>query len=444
MMCPLSKLSTSPRVQHSGAPVKLSTSPVSLHPMAARACGAWLMLSALRSLSMADEPQLDRGARSLFLNGEVEQARSRRAVWERRAPSMLEAALNKQAGTDGDRANVNRFLRETDAALPVRNSRWDLLGPVGPTCTALDTFGNKPSKRSIADDEGKKACGLRRERDCTVMAIGSNGQWGFEEDLVARTNCTIHVFDCTSDKGQSTDVTLPYRLRGRVHLHSVCIGNMPLPSRSKFLTVPRNADGTPGPWSNRRWVNASFGQNDFGSYRQLLSVAGLRKPPTLLKMDAEGYEWDALPDAIAQPHLAPTQIAVEMHFQTQFPTLPWFGRFKSPAEILAFGNLLARSGYLLVDRNDNRACKWCSEQLWVRAGGNGAPPAQPAKSARVDRLPGRPPARPAKTSTRRGVTSAQRSSEPSDSPQAGNAPPRAADRQDTQPSSWIDSLWTFG
>ena len=60
-------------------------------------------------------------------------------------------------------------------------------------------------------------------------------------------------------------------------------------------------------------------------------------------------------------------LEVPTHFQTQFPALSWFGRFKAPAEIVALGNVLTRRGYLLVDRNDNSACKWCSEQLWVRA-----------------------------------------------------------------------------
>ena len=133
----------------------------------------------------------------------------------------------------------------------------------------------------------------------------------------------------------------------------------------------------------------------------------------MLRLIAQLAHTQVLPDATADPNLAPDQVAVEMHFQTQFPALPWFGRFKSPAEILvrdphcrspceilgastwpaplpftptptvrctagrsprlpmgrqAFGNLLAKRGYYLVERNDNRACRWCSEVLWVRAG----------------------------------------------------------------------------
>ena len=32
---------------------------------------------------------------------------------------------------------------------------------------------------------------------CVVISIGSNGEWEFEEDIVKRTRCTVHTFDCT-------------------------------------------------------------------------------------------------------------------------------------------------------------------------------------------------------------------------------------------------------
>ena len=54
------------------------------------------------------------------------------------------------------------------------------------------------------------------------------------------------------------------------------------------------------------------------------------------------------------------------------PGLRWFGRFKGAAEILSLGNALSRRGYLLVERDDNPACRWCSEQLWFRAGPSGS------------------------------------------------------------------------
>ena len=82
-------------------------------------------------------------------------------------------------------------------------------------------------------------------------------------------------------------------------------------------------------------------------------------------MDAEGYEWQTLLDIISS-NLLPEQLAIEMHFQTQMPGLRWFGRYKSPVEILALGNAISKKGYKIASRDDNPACRWCSELLWVK------------------------------------------------------------------------------
>lgn len=300
----------------------------------------------------------------LFLEGEVERAREARVAWELALPDSLEARLNSNPEAAVD---VGQFLHEKDASLPVSNARWDLLGPVGPKCLQLQSYGagslHLGQKSTIADDEGKKACGLQREPNCTVIAIGSNGQWGFEAALVSGTSCAVHTFDCTVDD----TVRAPAAIRHRVTLHRYCIGSPPPKGRNLFLEVPRKPDGRPGRWSDRRWRRGAFTSESFRSYSGIVALAGLSAPPTLLKMDAEGYEWPMLADIISHPTLAPTQLALELHFQTQMPGLRWFGRYKSTAEILALGNALSRRGYLLVSRDDNSACRWCSEQLWVRA-----------------------------------------------------------------------------
>ena len=98
-----------------------------------------------------------------------------------------------------------------------------------------------------------------------------------------------------------------------------------------------------------------------------MKFAGLTTAPALLKMDAEGYEWTTLQDIVStNPTLVPQQLAVEMHFQTQMPGLPWFGRLKSPAEILALGNALARAGYLFVRHARHTACRHCKEVVFLK------------------------------------------------------------------------------
>jgi hypothetical protein len=89
-------------------------------------------------------------------------------------------------------------------------------------------------------------------------------------------------------------------------------------------------------------------------------------------MDIEGYEWNVMLNATSNPCTAPKQIAVELHFQTMMPPLPWFGQFKSPVEILSLGNMLARRGYMLVARDDSTACRWCTETLWARVSTKGS------------------------------------------------------------------------
>lgn len=70
-----------------------------------------------------------------------------------------------------------------------------------------------------------------------------------------------------------------------------------------------------------------------------------------------------LSDLVAsEPENLPETISLELHFQTQMPTLHWYGRLRTPYEIAAYmDHLFTRGGYVLVDRNDNPFCRHCSE-----------------------------------------------------------------------------------
>ena len=315
-------------------------------------------------------------------------------AWELELPSTLERLL--LPGEEQRAPSLHLFLREQEAPrMNVTNVRWNLLGPVGPQCRQPEQYGNpylglNPEPKAIwrqqavhmqrlgaqpargigspiRDMESKRACGLQYlAAPCTVLSIGSNGQWAFEEDIVRKTRCHVDVFDCTVHPL----VEVPAKIASRVTLHRTCLGSPPRTQRDFFLHVPRDRAGNTN-WRARQW-RRGHGKHAFTDYAGVLSRSRLSagQRPALLKMDIEGYEWDVLANITHHPN-APMQIAVELHFQTMMPPLPWFGVFKSPAEILALGNMLRRSGYMLVARDDSTACRWCTETLWVKVADQG-------------------------------------------------------------------------
>jgi len=159
-----------------------------------------------------------------FAEGSLLRQRHARLRFENRAGDKLETAYNANMPETHQRKEA-AFLREKDAPMRAGHQRFDLLGPVGPSCLELQAFGAKQSRGKIRDTESKMACGLEgSSSSCVVVSLGSNGQWTFEEDIFARTGCRVEVFDCTVDPQK---VTVPMHLRGRVRLHYHCIGPQP-------------------------------------------------------------------------------------------------------------------------------------------------------------------------------------------------------------------------
>jgi len=209
-----------------------------------------------------------------------------------------------------------------------------MLGPIGPVCaTPLETYGR--------GDGEKRACGLSQQRPpCVVISIGSNGEWEFEEDVFRRTNCTVHTFDCTVPAATAP----PAAISTRVFFHRLCIG-------ADSRVVP--------------------GVGTFVAWPALLVRIGASAPPSFLKMDVEGFEYDVLgtmlESAEAKPELLPQQLGLEIHYKTRFRELPWFGRYKSAGEVALFmDSLYRRGGYYLTDRHDNPYCQHCTEVVLTR------------------------------------------------------------------------------
>jgi len=185
------------------------------------------------------------------------------------------------------------------------HNRFNMLGPVGPTCgTKLESYGS--------GDGEKRGCGLSSiallsNGSCIIFSIGSYDQWDFEEAIFDRTQCRVETFDCTVGER----VAPPERIRSRVHLHRICLGE-------KDTLI-----------NNRTYM----------SWQSLNKMVGLKAGPNFLKMDIEGYEYQVMKSIINSGYMMPLQIAMEMHFETID-----FKKYISSAELLTFMNFMRTFG----------------------------------------------------------------------------------------------------
>eukprot|EP00977_Amphora_coffeiformis_P005467 scaffold1166_cov103-Amphora_coffeaeformis.AAC.1 len=120
------------------------------------------------------------------------------------------------------------------------------------------------------EDEAKAVCGfdtLQQSHDCIVYSIGGNNQWRFELDILERTHCQVHTFDCTGDLGR---FQVPNH--NRLHFHHICLG-------TKYETGTLKGEG-----------NCVEG-NKCGETWTLLQMQRelQHKRIDLLKMDIEGF-----------------------------------------------------------------------------------------------------------------------------------------------------------
>jgi hypothetical protein len=228
---------------------------------------------------------------------------------------------------------LNPIAAFNDYAASYGHRRFDSLGPVVPICTQIESFGT-------GDDE-KRACKLSEllranppDHGCTIVSLGSNNQWGFEEAVFSKlTSCQIHTFDCTVPVGSKP----PPHISARTTLHRICIGEQ-----------ESEMDGMP----------------HFRSWKTIMNMLHETKAPLYLKMDIEGYEYGVLKSILENNVLLPMQIAVELHHSAMQPV----PNGKSAIELALFMEYLyTKGGYFLIDRNDNPLCASCSEILLSRA-----------------------------------------------------------------------------
>ncbi|KAI9346501.1 methyltransferase domain-containing protein [Obelidium mucronatum] len=134
-------------------------------------------------------------------------------------------------------------------------------------CT--DKVTNVNNEKKVPDDA------------CTIVTIGSQGQWAFEDEILAITGdkCKVHALDCSGDFTSTNPL---------ITIHKWCIGKK---------------DGVVDGKVYKSW-------NSIVTELKLLRV-------DVLKIDAEGWEWVVMPEILQNSHILPLQISIEFHTGSQ-------------------------------------------------------------------------------------------------------------------------------
>jgi len=226
--------------------------------------------------------------------------------------------------------------------------RWkEGLGPIPDLCHHLDYIKPQGDSKRQSSEE-KFMCSLPLKKDennspthniekkkaatippsasassCELISIGCNGEWGFEKNIAATTNCQTHTFDCTlpNHEPHKPNITT-------IHFYPTCIAH-------EYKRIKKR-------------------KMEYLTYAQTVERAGLTDSPTLLKMDVEGFEYDVLTQMIVDANvhngdsdnrhnsdknktdMLPLQISVELHYATRMYDLPWMPRMRTAAEIALF------------------------------------------------------------------------------------------------------------
>lgn len=208
------------------------------------------------------------------------------------------------------------------------------------------------------EDQSKIMCGveqLQGSKQCVIYSIGGNNMWDFELDLLNKTSCKIHTFDCTGSKARFHKPE-----NDRLTFHHICLGSVSHPAPQ--IDCTRKGRGTIcGPIKTLKDIQSMLGHTQID----------------LLKFDIEGYEWPifeswpAISDGLSASFVYPMQILVEIHYETHFSDL-WLPNhrprreFRFATDIVRLQSHFLRMGYAIAVRDDNRFCKHCTELTLLR------------------------------------------------------------------------------
>jgi len=164
---------------------------------------------------------------------------------------------------------------------------------------------------------------------CIVYSLGSNNQWEFERDVLNQSPCLVHTFDCTGDRAR---FQVPQHDRLAFHYECLYGGDV-------------QAQGRRAP--------------NFYTLDEIMSRHG-HTQVDLFKIDIEGYEWGVFENFVSLRNL-PMQVLVEIHWLA-----PFWGSYKSEADIVTLAEKLLDMGYVVVQRDDNNRCRFCTELTLLR------------------------------------------------------------------------------
>lgn len=189
-------------------------------------------------------------------------------------------------------------------------------------------------------------CGFSElKAPCHVFSVGSNANYYFEEDILAKTPCTVDTFDCTLQEP------------GKI-LH---------PTRHQFFDKCLGSE------------EKAASDSMFVSMRGAKELAGA-DTVDLLKIDIEGFEFDVL-GAPYDPELRgdlPLQIIMEVHNEHIYLMTPFYqtdgldnllwpkAKLVTVPELALFFMHLANLGYAVAFQEKNPGCGHCSEFVLLR------------------------------------------------------------------------------
>lgn len=220
--------------------------------------------------------------------------------------------------------------------------KWDAaLGPIGPSCSNLIQLGDRGRDgykfMCLPDNYNDTTTKINNDDECHIISVGGNDNWKFEDAAADQFGCVIHTFDCTLP-GDGMPRRKP--ARKDIRFYDYCI------------------DGTTH--------NDTHGRK-YLTYGDMLTTAGIVKPPVYFKLDVEGFEFDIFTEMMQSPDLLPQQIQVELHWGTRMTGLPWMPRLRTSGEIALLAGMMFHGGYLPVHLDFTPYCTPCMEVLYFRA-----------------------------------------------------------------------------
>mmetsp|Transcript_17649 Transcript_17649/g.33722 ORF Transcript_17649/g.33722 Transcript_17649/m.33722 type:complete len:304 (+) Transcript_17649:1313-2224(+) len=153
-----------------------------------------------------------------------------------------------------------------------------------------------PFEERIGDlgDGGKWVCDMGLlHQPCVVFSFGSGGYDSYERELSGRVKCDIHIFDPSpAASGMSTKA-----MEFGASFHTIGLGK---------------GVASVGMWSKEQSSQESYHLKSLREIVATLNLEGRRI--NILKIDIEGYEYEALNDILETCNMNIGEIQVELHW----------------------------------------------------------------------------------------------------------------------------------